>query len=31
MSLFRTKNVDHMIRTSRSDTGLKKVLGPLDL
>ena len=31
MSLFRTKNVDHMIRTGHSDTGLKKVLGPLDL
>jgi len=31
MSLFRTKNVDHMIRTGHSNTGLKKVLGPLDL
>ncbi|WP_275760813.1 amino acid permease [Ralstonia pseudosolanacearum] len=31
MSLFRTKNLDHMIRTGQSDTGLKKVLGPLDL
>ncbi len=31
MSLFRTKNLDHMIRTGQGDTGLKKVLGPLDL
>lgn len=31
MSLFRTKNLDHMIRTGQGDTGLKKVFGPLDL
>jgi APA family basic amino acid/polyamine antiporter len=31
MSLFRTKNLDHMIAQSRAAGGLKKVLGPLDL
>ncbi|WP_370660407.1 amino acid permease [Massilia agilis] len=32
MSLFRTKNLDHMVAASRSShSGLKKVLGPMDL
>ena len=31
MSLFRTKNLDHMVAQSRAAGGLKKVLGPLDL
>ncbi len=31
MSLFRTKNLDHMIAQSRAAGGLKKVLGPMDL
>lgn len=31
MSLFRTKNLDHMMAQGRAEGGLKKVLGPLDL
>lgn len=31
MSLFRTKNLDHMVAQSRAAGGLHKVLGPLDL
>lgn len=31
MSLFRTKNLDHMVAQSRAAGGLQKVLGPLDL
>ncbi len=31
MSLFRTKNIDAMIARHTAGTGLKKVLGPLDL
>lgn len=31
MSLFRTKNLDHLVATSRKPGGLKKVLGPFDL
>ncbi|WP_311196667.1 amino acid permease [Rugamonas fusca] len=31
MSLFRTKNLDHMVAQGRAAGGLKKVLGPLDL
>lgn len=31
MSLFRTKNLDHMVAQSKAAGGLKKVLGPLDL
>jgi APA family basic amino acid/polyamine antiporter len=31
MSLFRTKNLDHLLATSRKPGGLKKVLGPFDL
>ncbi|SFV11118.1 amino acid permease [Pseudoduganella namucuonensis] len=31
MSLFRTKNLDHMVAQSRAAGGLKKVLGPVDL
>jgi basic amino acid/polyamine antiporter, APA family len=31
LSLFRTKNLDHMMAQGRAEGGLKKVLGPLDL
>ncbi|MFA9439584.1 amino acid permease [Uliginosibacterium sp. sgz301328] len=31
MSLFRTKSVDHLIRASQNQHGLKRALGPLDL
>ena len=31
MSLFRTKNLDHMVAQSRVAGGLQKVLGPADL
>jgi APA family basic amino acid/polyamine antiporter len=31
MSLFRTKNLDHMVAQSRAAGGLQKILGPLDL
>jgi len=31
MSLFRTKNLDQLMATSRKPGGLKKVLGPFDL
>lgn len=31
MSIFRTKNLDDMVATSRQPGGLKKVLGPFDL
>jgi len=31
VSLFRTKNLDHMVEQSRATGGLKKVLGPMDL
>jgi APA family basic amino acid/polyamine antiporter len=31
MSVFRTKNLDHMMAMSRKPGGLKKVLGPFDL
>jgi basic amino acid/polyamine antiporter, APA family len=31
VSLFRTKNLDHMVAASQSPSGLKKVLGPFDL
>ncbi|HWJ93359.1 MAG TPA: amino acid permease [Telluria sp.] len=31
MSLFRTKNLDHMVAAAAKPGGLKKVLGPLDL
>ena len=31
MSLFRTKNLDHMVAQSRAAGGLQKVLGPADL
>ncbi|TFW19234.1 amino acid permease [Massilia arenosa] len=31
MSLFRTKNLDQMVATSKAPGGLKKVLGPMDL
>jgi len=31
VSLFRTKNLDHMVASSQKPGGLKKVLGPFDL
>jgi basic amino acid/polyamine antiporter, APA family len=31
LSLFRTKNLDHMMAQGRAEGGLKKVLGPVDL
>jgi APA family basic amino acid/polyamine antiporter len=31
VSIFRTKNLDHMMAASRTPGGLKKVLGPFDL
>jgi APA family basic amino acid/polyamine antiporter len=31
VSLFRTKNLDHMVAASRAPGGLRKVLGPFDL